>query len=358
MEREKQVKILHISRTMGQGGAEKVVFQLCKDILNVESYVASTGGEYVNELSKIGVKHFFIPDLEKKDPINLVKTFFALNKIIRKNNIKIIHSHHRMAAFYVRLLQFINSNLVHIYTAHNVFFDKKKLMRFALSKCQIVGCGKTVVDNLINYYEIKKDSVQCIYNSIEKPKYISKCNDFSENDILIGCVGRLNKQKGIDIFIKAMNVVVTKYPKIKGIIIGEGEEKKYLENLVSSLNIQEHIKFLGYRKDVFSLMNAMEFVVLPSRWEGFPLVPIETFSLGKTIIVSDIKNNLEIIKDKFNGLSFKKDDYDDLSKKIIELLCDVDFRKKLESNALFDYVNNYSYEVFLNKYLDLYTLNQ
>lgn len=343
---------------MGQGGAEKVVFQLCKDLSDVEHFVASSGGEYVNELSKLGVKHYLIADLEKKDPISILKTLITLNKIIRKNNIKILHTHHRMAAFYARLLQIFNYKLKHIYTAHNVFFDKKMLMRFALSKCNVVGCGKTVVENLINYYGISKHSVNCICNSIEKPRCVYKVNDFLDNDLLIGCIGRLCRQKGIDIFIKALSIVAKKYQNIKGIIIGEGEEKEYLENLVSSLGLKENVLFLGYRKDVFSLINTMDFVVLPSRWEGFPLVPIETFSLEKTIIVSDIKNNLEIVKDGYNGLSFMKDDYDDLSKKIIKLLCDVELRKNLETNAIKDYVNNYSYDVFLNKYLDLYTLNQ
>ena len=61
------MKILHISRTMGQGGAEKVVYQLCKDC-NIESFVASSGGAYVAQLKKIGIKHCKINDIANKNP--------------------------------------------------------------------------------------------------------------------------------------------------------------------------------------------------------------------------------------------------------------------------------------------------
>ena len=80
------MKILHISRTMGQGGAEKVVYQICKDANDIEMVVASTGGIYEEELSKIGVKHYFIPDINDKNPINLIKTFLKLKRIIKKEN--------------------------------------------------------------------------------------------------------------------------------------------------------------------------------------------------------------------------------------------------------------------------------
>ena len=125
------MKVLHISRTMGQGGAEKVVYQLCVGNNSYESVVASTGGYYLNDLANNNIKHYIIPDLNSKNPFLMIKTIFLLLKIIKEEKVNIIHSHHRMAAFYSRILcYFVKASRV--YTAHNVFYDKKVLLRFSL----------------------------------------------------------------------------------------------------------------------------------------------------------------------------------------------------------------------------------
>ena len=92
---------------MGQGGAEKVVMQLCCDNNEHEQFVASCGGIHVPELEKHGVKHFLIPDIDKKDPVFMIKTLFTLIRIVKKEHIDIIHTHHRMAAFYGKLIKAI-----------------------------------------------------------------------------------------------------------------------------------------------------------------------------------------------------------------------------------------------------------
>lgn len=342
---------------MGQGGAEKVVFQLCST-LNVPQnhiYVASTGGYYVSKLSEINVKHFTIPDLEGKNIRTIVDTFNILSNIIATNNIDVIHTHHRMAAFYARLLQFKFRNLKHIYTAHNVFFDHKSLLKFALKKATIVACGDTVKKNLVDVYGISSNIINVIYNSVEKkenPTFAIESRSLEKGFYYIGYIGRLSKQKGVDVFIKAINKVVKSNPKIKGLIIGDGEERKKLEKLTNELNVKKNIYFLGYQNNVDYWLNQIEFVILPSRWEGLPLIPIETFANGKTIIVSNIPSNCEIVNDKYNGLIFKKDNVDDLVNKIKSMIAQKD---ALEKHAYDTYINNFSYSIFKKKYESLYS---
>lgn len=352
------IKVLHISRTMGQGGAEKVVYQLCKDASSdVKPFVASCGGAYVDELKKVNVDHLTIPDVEKKSPKVILETFTALNKYIKANNINVIHTHHRMAAFYGRMLQFVNPRLKHVYTSHNVFYGKKPLLRFALSKANIVACGMTVKKNLMKEYGIPADKVRVIYNSIEasnnqEPAVLP---ELPENAVKIGCIGRITKQKGFDIFVTAMKKVVQKNPNAVGILIGDGEDRDKLENMVDSLKIRNNIVFLGYQKNVLELIKKLDFVVLPSRWEGFPLTPIEVFSANKTIIVSDIENNLEIVRDDKNGLVFRTEDANDLFVKIMKMIDDPEMKAGFEAQASKDYTEKFDYSIFLKKYMNLYT---
>lgn len=352
------MNILHLSRTMGQGGAEKVVFQLCQDNCNEKQVVASCGGIYVEALAKIGIHHYIIPDMEEKNPIYIYKSIKILHSIIKKEKINIIHTHHRMGALYARILQFFFPQLRHVYTAHNVFYGKKKLMNFALQKSSIVACGKTVKNNLIDEYGVSPSRVSIIYNSVNRPlktfNPISILNkEIEKGSYLIGSIGRITKQKGFDVFVKAISLVAKKNPHIMGVIVGDGEERTKIESLVEKLAITENIIFLGYQSDVYSVIKQMQFIVLASRWEGFPLISIETFAMGKTIIVSDIPNNLEIVTSGEDGLAFKKDDYEELALQI-ENLITAD-KKKFEINALRKYNEKFSYLSFIDNYQKIYS---
>lgn len=352
------MNILHISRTMGQGGAEKVVYQICKEDYDNKMFIASTGGAYVDMLKKEGVKHFIIPDINGKNPFQMIKTLIILIKIIKKNDIQIVHSHHRMAAFYSRIISIFNKKIKRVYTAHNVFYDKVKLTSFSLKGSQIVAVGNGVKKNLIDVYGIEPNTIEIIYNSIERPTEVSIPKDEfiknKGNKVFIGTVGRISEQKGMDIFIKALANILKDRDDVYGFIIGDGEDKEKLIKQAKELNIENNVIFLGYRKDIFDLISAMDFIVLASRWEGFPLTPIETFSVGKTIIVSNIPGNNEIVEDNINGLFFEKDNVEDLVEKI-RIMMDSSKRSILEKNALKKYDTTYKYERFKEKYSELYS---
>lgn len=356
-------KILHISRTMGQGGAEKVVYQICKDVnknsKDLEMVVTSIGGVHEEELSKLGVKHYQIADIDCKNPIVMLKIYFKLRKIIKSEKIDIVHSHHRMAAFYSRLLNIFHRNIKRVYTAHNVFTNKRSLLRFALKGSEIIAVGDGVKNNLVDFYGIKNEKVKIIYNSIDKLKKIEKPKDDflqdSDNKILVGTIGRLTEQKGIDVFISAMAELISENKKIYAVIIGDGELRQELEKLTEKLEIQENVKFLGYRKDVIELIGQMDFIVLASRWEGLPLTPIETFSVGKTIVATNIDGNNEIIRDKYNGLLCEKDNVNELKTKINNLILDKNMRQELEENAKKTFEEKFSYDAFIKNYQDIYS---
>lgn len=359
------MKILHISKTMGQGGAEKVVLELCS--LNrkqdYQMVVASSGGPNVDKLRKYGVKHYSIPDIASKNPFDMLKCFFSIFHIIIKENVQIVHSHHRMAAFYARLLCILKPSLKHIYTAHNVFKDKRSFTHFALNGAMLVAVGSGVKDNLCNYFGVNSKRVRIIYNSIYVPNVIPKSHVTEklielkkQGYYLIGNIGRISFQKGMDIFVKALAGAIKDNSRLVGVIVGNGECKGKIEDLASDLNIADRILFLGYQSNVYSILRELDFVVLSSRWEGFPLTPIETFAMHKTIIASNISGNNEIIDDGENGLLFESKDNVMLANQIVRLSNDPTLKEYLENNAYKTYQQRYSYEKFLKKYQKIYSL--
>lgn len=352
--------ILYFTRTMGIGGTEKVVMQLCRYFNNKfnKIIVCSNGGIHEDELQKLGIKHYKIDDIEDKNPIIIFKTLISLYKIIKNENIDIVHTHHRMAAFYSEILNKL-MNFKFIHTAHNTFHNKKTLTKFALNNAEIIAVGEKVKENLLELYELDTDQINVIYNGIEKytgeisvvPE-IKKFKD--EGYFIVGNIGRLSKQKGMEYYIKAIPESIKKYQKIKFYIIGDGEDKLELIKLAKNLGIENNVIFLGYRNDVINIIKQLDLIVLSSLWEGLPLTPIEVFSEGKTIIATDVDGTSEIVKDNFNGILIEPKDSDIISEKIIKLYKDCKLKNNLENNALETYTEKYAIDIFNNNYQRYY----
>ena len=344
--------ILHISRTMDIGGAERIVFQLSSDLKDEfdSVHVASTGGLWESELAAQGIQHHKILDIDSKNPVTVLKLLYSIRQIIKNNEITIVHTHHRMAAFYIRLLKFVCPKLTHVYTAHNVFKDKLPLYRFALGTAKSVAVGEAVNKNLKEDVGITDSRV--IYNGVVLKETDDQVDEIiSYGGIKLGCIARLSEQKGLTYLLDAMPLLTVK--DIRLFIVGDGELRDELENKVKELHLQDSVTFLGYRKDIVECINSFDFCVLPSVFEGFGLVAIEAFMNGKTIVATDIPGLNEVVSNK-NGILVPAKAPATLASAIDKLATDATLRQELSSQAKKDYENKFSYPLFLENYRKLY----
>ena len=344
--------ILHISRTMDIGGAERIVYQLSSDLKDEfdSVHVASTGGLWESELAAQGIQHHKILDIDSKNPVTVLKLLFSIHQIIKQKGITIVHTHHRMAAFYIRLLKLVHPKLIHVYTAHNVFKDKLPLYGFALKNAKSVAVGEAVNKNLKEDVGITDSRV--IYNGVVLKETDEQVDEIISYDgIKLGCIARLSEQKGLTYLLDAMSLLTIK--DIRLFIVGEGELREELENKVKELNLQDSVTFLGYRKDIVECINSFDFCVLPSVFEGFGLVAIEAFMNSKTIVATDIPGLNEVVTNK-NGVLVPAKDPAALASAIDKLATDATLRQELASQAKKDYENRFSYPMFLENYRALY----
>ena len=96
-----------------------------------------------------------------------------------------------------------------------------------------------------------------------------------ENTLIIATIAELHERKGLKYLISAIPEVTEKYPNVKLVIIGEGSERKNLENLIKKLKIENHVILLGRKKEIPKLLKSSNIFVLPSRREAFGLVNLE-----------------------------------------------------------------------------------
>lgn len=356
------MNILHLARTMGQGGAEKIICQLALGSKELGDMVcvASKGGVYEEILAARGIPHYFVEDLECKSPLVMLKTIFRLKKIIEREKIQIIHTHHRMAALYGFIMKQFYPHIRLLYTAHNVFLDKKQLTKLSLSTSYIVAVGDSVKKNLIDFFGINGNRIKVIYNVIYPEKILPEFYNELMLELkrkgfkLIGTAGRLEEQKGMDVFVQMFCILKKKLPEAKGIIIGDGEQRRYLQNLIRQKGLEKDIFMLGYQDHITTLLSQLDLVVMASRWEGFPLIPIEAFSVKRTLVASDIDGIRDIVEDGKRGILVPKDSPELFSQAVFTLLCDSGMKTRMENEGWNYYQKRFDYGKFLKEYHHYY----
>jgi len=170
----------------------------------------------------------------------------------------------------------------------------------------------------------------------------------------VGNVGRLSEQKGMAYFLRSLPAVKAASPRVKYIVIGDGEDRTGLEALADVLKIRDDVLFLGYRSDVRNVMAQLDFLVLSSLWEGLPLTPIEAFSVGKTVVGTAVDGTVEVIQSEHNGLLIPPREPDAIAEAVLRLLKDVQLRRRLEENAKITFQEEFSFEKYTRRAVAFY----
>lgn len=352
--------ILYIARAGVQGGAENVVLQLCKIFKPLVNNIIVCAGKGFdqNALRELNVKFYTIPDLEKKDIGTIRSISSTLKRIVRDENVTVIHTHHRMAAFYVELLG-LYKHCTFINTSHNTFNNRKLLTRYSYHHAHLIACGEMVKKNLTDVFGLS--DVTVIHNAVEEfrvPVTVDKdLKQLSDDGFtLIGNIGRLTEQKGMKYFIDAAPRVLNKHPKTKFLIIGSGELEEVLKQQVKSLNLQDSVLFLGFRHDIQNLISQLDFIVLSSLWEGLPLTPIEAFSVGKTVIGTAVDGTVEIIENGKNGFLISPRSSLEIAERSLQIIENDELKDFLEKNAFRTYQQKFSFKQLAQSYISYYEI--
>ena len=131
---------------------------------------------------------------------------------------------------------------------------------------------------------------------------------------LVVCVGRLQRQKGQDLLLKAWPEVAARFPKSRLVLVGDGPDRESLEQ-----NAGERVTFVGQRSDVREWMVAADLIVMPSRWEGLSLAMLEAMACSRAIIASDVTGMKEAAGDD-GAFVIPPDRVEDLKQAMMQLL--------------------------------------
>ncbi len=344
----KKIAVLQIITGLGFGGAERVVFDLSrnisKDRFNIFVLSLSKQTQLLNSFIKQGITTYSLNI--NKTPYGLIKTIFYLYSFVKRNKIDIIHCHMLHAMIVSVLLKSINWNIKIVYTSHNVEFGSnfRKMLIFLLKPFRTIDVLFSK-DMLRSFY--KKENI-VIHNGIDLSNYELNCS--KNNKFTLIAVGRLENVKNHFSLIDIAEKIKTKFD-FNLIIVGDGELKNELQKKIREKNIDDCVMLLGYKNNIAELLCKSHLFVMTSKWEGLPISLLEAAAIGLPILTTPVGSIPSLINKQTgflcNVTNFPKEIYY-IYQHYNEALKRADKLKKLIQE-------NYSLEMVVSKHEKLYS---
>lgn len=356
----KKTKILHIAQPAG--GVDKYLkLLLSNDKINDNVLVCSF--DYNVENYRLITKNIFqINILRDVSFLSDIKNVFKIRKIINAEKPDILYLHSSKAGFVGRIANIGLSNKC-IYNPHGWAFnmvDKPikiriyKLVEKILSFfCQKIICisifeKESAVANKI----CKSDKLALITNGILiEDNFSLQKND---DEVIIGMVGRISKQKSPDLFVKMAYEIKKSVPNANFIIVGDGPLRNEIVNEIIELDLYDSFEITGWVDNVSDYIDKFDVAILLSRWEGFGLVLPEYMSRFKPIVATNVDAIPSIILDGVNGYLVENEDYIDAANKVIEILNNADLRNRFCKNGIDIIRTNFSIDRVIKEHELLY----
>lgn len=219
--------------------------------------------------------------------------------------------------------------------------------------------GKAVVADL----GVPKEKIEVIFPGLDLDAFSGTANRInirseigvSDDQHLVLFVGRLRPVKGPEYGIKAFAVAVSKNPNLHLVLVGEGEQRSFLENFTTELGIEEKTTFLGARKDLPDVLSAADSILMPSLTEGFPRVANEAMAASKPIVATRVGGIPEAIIDGVTGLLVESKDIDAMSDAIIRVSSDTELQQHLGNTARQHAEVHYSAASYVSRLDEMYS---
>ena len=352
------MNILQILPSLDVGGVETGTVDLVRYLVKNghRAIVVSGGGRLVKELDVAGARHYTLP-VGKKSVINIFRMVDELTRIIRYENVDIVHARSRVPAM-IAFFACKMTRKIFITTAHGYY--KKHLFS------AVMGWGRYVIvaSNIMAKYMatdfgVPRERLRLIPRGVDLERFRFRDPQAHHGQgFTIGMISRITPLKGHRDFIKAVSILNRRIPQLRVMIAGGAPKEKYkeeLELLTRRLGLHRTIEFLGPREDVPFLMNQLDVLVSATVTpEAFGRVIIEAQASGVPVVATKVGGVVDIIEDEKNGLLCAVSDTNDMAGKILRLYEDKELWMKLAIQGRSRVKENFELNTMMTKTLAVY----
>lgn len=296
-------------------------------------------------------------------PFRHIISILRLRKFIAREKFHIVHVHTPVASIIGRIAAKLACVPIIIYTAHGFYFHdnmpryKKRLFEAIERTCGWLSdfvfaqsaedCNTAITDRIID-----KHKIMAIGNGVNIAKFdisrihcaevlqgLSNIVHINKNDIIIGIIGRVVREKGYWEWVRAAKIVLEKAKNVKFVAVGETLEsdrdgiKVELDNFIQANKLSDRVVFAGYRTDIPEMISIMDIFTLPSYREGMPRALIEAMCMSKPVVATDIRGCREEVVDGHTGYIIPLGDHEILARKLLHLIEHPELRKAMGENG-------------------------
>jgi glycosyltransferase involved in cell wall biosynthesis len=324
---------------------------LVRDGYEVE-LICGPGKRLIREARAISVQVHVIPNLVRQvDPLKDTSAFLHLYRLFRSGEYQIVHTHSSKGGFLGRLAAWWAGVPVIIHTNHSLPFETDRNLRskFYIALERLTG---SVTDSLVCVGEVLRQEAATwkivptqklitIYSGIDFSSYVPEHTALAMKHELglegawpiVGCIGRLCKQKAQHYLVEAVAPLTDKYPQIKLLLVGEGELRPLLEKQIEEMGLSSKVSLLGEREDIADLLNIFDIYAMSSRWEGVGRALTEAMYWGLPTVATAVNGVKELILHEETGLLVPPHDPKALADAMDRLVSHLELAKRLGSNA-------------------------
>ncbi len=318
------MKVAHIVGKLKKAGVEAVVFTYLRNMdlsgIDVDVfYDADSTVEPPEDLQKMGIRFIEIPPYQK-----VFSYMSEIKRLCRENKYDIVHTHMNVLSvfsLFAAKCAKVKNRICHNHSTTSKFEKKKDLMKKVLRPTakifatKYAACSELSARWMYGDRLVDNGTVTVFNNAIDLDRYCF--NDKSRNEIrlelglddsfLIGHVGRFMDQKNHSFLIDIFNETVKIRPEAKLILIGDGENLEATREKVSKLGLTDRVIFKGILPDVERYYSAMDVFLLPSLYEGLPVVALEAQATGLPCVISDAVTTESAVIDEVEFLPVNRE---------------------------------------------------
>lgn len=272
--------------------------------------------------------------------LNLVEKAVGLSR--EGEEFQIIHSHDWVTAYAGKLLKHA-WRLPLVATVHATEWGRNNGLHTPLQRhisdvewwltfesWRVICCSRYMSDELQRIFQLPPDKIRIIPNGVYPEKFRRLAGDpaairgrfAAPDEKIVFFVGRLVREKGVDLLLEAAARVLDRYHQVKFVVAGKGPYEPRLKERARNLGIYQKVYFCGYLDDETrnALFRLADVAVFPSLYEPFGIVALEAMAAGTPVVVSDTGGLGEVVRHGENGLKAAPGDIDSLAGNILRLL--------------------------------------
>lgn len=336
------------------GGAENYLSALINNWIidgNEAIVIVRKGSLFERKINEL------IPDSKIWRVENIFKDLLLMKEKICNKGIELINIHGINSGVFINL---INPKVKKITTVHSNAevdrIDKHILIRklfvllenLCLKRSEKIIVVSEAIKELLVERKIEENKITVINNGILFLKYDKKCLRKDAEEVLKICfIGRIEKVKGCEILVRALECVENK--NFICDVYGDGSLKYELQKIVNEIGLREKIRFCGFSNIIREKLFDYDVLVIPSLYEASPLIIPEAMNAKTILVCSNVGGMSKLIRNKENGYLFEKNNTFELARIIDYIYMNPYNQSYIVENAYNEFLDNYTEEKMIEK---------